>query len=49
MLRLFLHDPIFGVSCGKSFGELSPEEKDEISHRGRALRELVKLLSEKDK
>ena len=30
-------------------GELSPEEKDKISHRGRALRELVKLLSEKDK
>ena len=45
----FGYDPIFGVSCGKSFGELSPEEKDEISHRGRALRELVKLLSEKDK
>ena len=45
----FGYDPIFGVSCGKSFGELLPEEKDKISHRGRALRELVKLLSEKDK
>ena len=43
----FGYDPIFGVSCGKSFGELSPEEKDKISHRGRALAQLVKLLGEK--
>lgn len=45
----FGYDPIFGVSCGKSFGELSPEEKDKISHRGKALSELVRLLSIKDK
>lgn len=45
----FGYDPIFGVASGKSFGELSPEEKDRISHRGKALCELVKLLSAKDK
>ena len=43
----FGYDPIFGVSSGKSFGELSPEEKDKISHRGRALARLVTLLGEK--
>ena len=43
----FGYDPIFGVSSGKSFGELSPEEKDKISHRGRALAKLVTLLGEK--
>ena len=30
-------------------GELSPEEKDRISHRGKALRELVTLLEAKEK
>ena len=45
----FGYDPVFGVACGKSFGELSPEEKDRISHRGKALRELVTLLEAKEK
>jgi len=38
----FGYDPVFMVD-GKSFAELSAEEKDKLSHRGKAL----KLLSEK--
>lgn len=39
----FGYDPIF--MCGKkSFGELSDEEKDNISHRGKALRMLAEEL-----
>lgn len=36
----FGFDPIFisQESCGKTFSELSPDEKSEISHRGRAFR-----------
>lgn len=36
----FGYDPIFLVN-GKSFSELPAEEKDKISHRGRALREFA--------
>ncbi len=43
----FGYDPIFLVEGGKSFAELSASEKDAISHRGRALRELAKGLREK--
>ncbi|HHV32019.1 XTP/dITP diphosphatase [Caproiciproducens sp. LBM24188] len=39
----FGYDPIFLVN-GKSFGELDPIEKDKISHRGIALRQLAKEL-----
>ncbi len=41
----FGYDPLF-VPDGfmKSFAELSPEEKNEISHRGRALAEVVKVV-----
>ena len=41
----FGYDPLF-VPDGhdKSFAELSPEEKNAISHRGRALAEAVKVL-----
>lgn len=39
----FGYDPLFMVS-DKSYAELSAEEKDKISHRGRALKELVKIL-----
>ena len=39
----FGYDPVFVVG-DKSFAELSSEEKDRISHRGNALRELVRLL-----
>ncbi len=35
----FGYDPIFEVEGGRTFAELSPEEKDTISHRGMALRQ----------
>ena len=41
----FGYDPIFmlpDMSC--STAELSPEEKNKISHRGKALREMERLL-----
>ena len=39
----FGYDPLFITEKG-CFGELSPEEKDEMSHRGNALRELKEKL-----
>ena len=39
----FGYDPIFMVN-GKSFGETSAEEKDRLSHRGKALRLLAEEL-----
>lgn len=39
----FGYDPVFLVG-ERSFGELSPAEKDVVSHRGRALRELAARL-----
>ncbi len=39
----FGYDPIF-LCNGVSFGKLSPEEKDKVSHRGNALREFQKKL-----
>lgn len=41
----FGYDPLFLVG-EKSFGELSGEEKDRISHRGRALREFAEKLKQ---
>ena len=41
----FGYDPIFLVG-DKSYAELSAEEKDEISHRGKALRALSKVLEQ---
>lgn len=41
----FGYDPVFMVG-EKSFAELSSKEKDKISHRGNALRKLVKVLPE---
>jgi len=41
----FGYDPLFYVG-EKSFAELSPEEKDKISHRGNALRALAEKLPE---
>lgn len=39
----FGYDPIF-IYKGKSFATLPPEEKDAVSHRGTALRNLAELL-----
>lgn len=42
----FGYDPVFLTDGGRSFAELSSEEKDKLSHRGKALRELSQKLSE---
>lgn len=42
----FGYDPVFMTDSGKSFAELTSEEKDAISHRGKALRMLFEKLSE---
>ena len=41
----FGYDPIFLVG-DKSYAELTASEKDEVSHRGRALRALAEVLEE---
>jgi XTP/dITP diphosphohydrolase len=42
----FGYDPLFlSDDLGKSFGEASPEEKDAVSHRGRALAALIARLN----
>jgi XTP/dITP diphosphohydrolase len=42
----FGYDPIFEpAGWDRTMAEMSPEEKDRISHRGRALRELQRLLA----
>lgn len=42
----FGYDPyFFSEDLGKAFGEAMPEEKDAVSHRGRALRALVEALA----
>lgn len=42
----FGYDPVFipAESDGRSFAEMTPEEKNTISHRGRAMKEFLKLL-----
>lgn len=45
----FGYDPIFFVEGNKTFAELSDNQKDAMSHRGKALKELVHLLSQKYK
>ncbi len=42
----FGYDPVF-VYGGKSFAELSPEEKNAVSHRANALKDLYALLEER--
>ncbi len=43
----FGYDPFFfSDELGLTFGEASPEEKDRVSHRGRALRQLADALNE---
>ena len=39
----FGYDPVFMVG-NKSFSELLPEEKDAVSHRGKALQMLADLI-----
>jgi XTP/dITP diphosphohydrolase len=39
----FGYDPIFEVD-GRTFGEMSVKEKNDLSHRARALRALVESL-----
>ena len=44
----FGYDPVFlDEKSGKTFAELSEEEKNKISHRGRALSRLAELIKEK--
>jgi XTP/dITP diphosphohydrolase len=41
----FGYDPLFfSDELGRTFGEATPEEKDAVSHRGRALRALAEVL-----
>ncbi len=42
----FGYDPLFLVD-GRSYAELTPEQKDSISHRGNALKKLVLALRER--
>ncbi len=50
----FGYDPLFGISDSsgaggnKSAAELAPVEKSRVSHRGKALKELVRQLRERD-
>ena len=42
----FGYDPLFLLPDGRHMAELSSEEKNSISHRGNALRELKRILTE---
>ena len=44
----FGYDPLFLLPDGRHMAELSSEEKNSISHRGNALRELKRILTERD-
>ncbi len=44
-VRGFGYDPVFEVADGRTMAELSDGEKDELSHRGRAARELREWLA----
>ena len=45
----FGYDPIFFIEGNQTFAELSANQKDVISHRGRALRNLTQILSDRQK
>ena len=40
----FGYDPLFLCETGKTFAEISPEVKNAISHRGKALRKMKEML-----
>ncbi len=42
----FGYDPLFRLPDGRHMAELSSEEKNAVSHRGNALRELKRILTE---
>jgi XTP/dITP diphosphohydrolase len=43
----FGYDPVFYYApLGRTFAELTPAEKSDVSHRGRAFRRLARWLSE---
>ncbi|MDU1856077.1 MAG: non-canonical purine NTP pyrophosphatase, partial [Clostridium baratii] len=43
----FGYDPLFYYEdCDKTFGEMSAEEKNKISHRGKALEKLKERIYE---
>lgn len=43
----FGYDPLFWCTeIDKCFGEATPDEKNEVSHRGRALKQLCEILKE---
>lgn len=45
----FGYDPVFiSDELGKTFGEASCDEKNEISHRARAINKMYKMMKEKD-
>lgn len=45
----FGYDPLFySTEIGKCFGLATPDEKNEVSHRGRALRKLYEILSNEE-
>ncbi len=43
----FAYDPIFICELGKTFAEVSSEEKNSISHRGRMIDAFLNYLKEK--
>ncbi len=46
----FGYDPLFySYELNKSFADATSEEKNSVSHRGRALKELLNMLNEKEK
>lgn len=40
----FGYDPIFELPDGRTMAELTPEEKNDVSHRGKALKKILPLL-----
>lgn len=49
-LNGFGYDPIFYLpECGCSSAEISPEQKNELSHRGKALRSMKEKLAKAEK